>query len=76
MRFDKKTHKVKMETLNDIQAGVYLNFLLLERIRHMSTVEMCGAWIDFWHSEFERQCEEVKKIDERIKQVKEKFGWK
>jgi len=72
MKFDKKTHKVDVKTLNDIETGVYLNFLLTERIRHQTTVEMCGAWIEFWHSEFQRQLDEVWKINERIKQVKER----
>jgi len=70
MRFDKKTNKVKIETLNAIEAGVFLSFLLTERMRHQATVEMCGAWIEFWHSEFQRQLNEVEKIDDRIKQVK------
>jgi len=69
MKFDKH-HKVEIKTLNDIEAGVYLNFLLTERIRHQATVEMCGAWIEFWHSEFQRQLNEVWKIDERIEKLK------
>ncbi len=72
MKFDKKAHKVDIKTLNDVEAGVYLSFLLTERIRHQTTVEMCGAWIEFWHSEFQRQLDEVWKINERIKQVKER----
>ena len=70
MKFDKKTHKVDIKTLNDIEAGVFLSFLLTERIRHQTTVEMCGAWIEFWRSEFQRQLNEIEKIDDRIKQVK------
>ena len=73
MKFD-KSHKVKIEALSDIEAGVYLNFLLLERIRHQTTVEMCGAWIEFWHSEFQRQLNGVWEIDERIKQVKQRYN--
>lgn len=72
MKFNKKTHKVKIGTLSGVELGVFLNFLLLERRRHQATVEMCGTWIEFWHSEFQRQLDEVRKIDDRIKQVKER----
>lgn len=75
MEFNEKTHKVKIRTLNDTTADVYLEFLLLEKRRHQDTLEMCGAWIELWHSEFQRQLNDVWKIDERIREVKERFRW-
>lgn len=72
MKFN-KNHKTKIETLNELEAGVYLNFLSLERHRHETTVEVCIAWIELWQSELARQQEDLEKIDERVKEVKNKY---
>ena len=74
MKFDKE-HLVKIGSLAPLGAGVFLDFLLLERRRHMATIAMCETFIELWGSELKRQVEEVQHIDNGIKQIKEKFGY-
>ena len=69
MRFNKE-HLVDIPRLTLDEVPVFLDFLALERVRHMKTVEMCGAWIELWHSEFKRQLEEVEHIDRGLEEVR------
>ena len=73
MRFSKE-HLVDIPKLTLAEVPVFLDFLALERVLHMKNVEMCGAWIALWGSEFKRQLEEVENIDRGIEQVNKKFG--
>ena len=74
MKFNKQ-HLVDIKSLTEKEAQVFLEFLASERRRHLRTAETCGAREELWHSELVRQVDEVKHIDEGIKQVNKKFGW-
>ena len=73
MKFS-KDHLVDIKSLTVDEADVFLEFLLLERERHLLTAKRCTAWCDLWHSEACRQVEEVKHIDRGIEEVNKKFG--
>ena len=73
MKFD-KNHLVDISSLTKSEVPVFLDFLELERERHMRTVEMCGNWVELWGSEFKRQLDEVDHIDKGIEKVNKKFG--
>ncbi len=73
MKFN-KNHLVDISSLTKSEVPVFLGFLELERERHMRTVEMCGAWVDLWGSEFKRQLGEVDHIDKGIEEVNKRFG--
>ena len=84
MKFD-SSHKVKIETLNEVEAAAYNLFLEQERVRHLNTLNSCRlktklydlpdefnqALSKFWESEVLRQAEEIRKLDERVRKVKE-----
>lgn len=73
MEFDKE-HKTKIETLNIIEAEEYIEFLERERTRHYEVWLRCQARSKFWGSEALRQKEELEKLEDKLKKVKEKFG--
>jgi len=74
MKLD-KNNKTKIESLNESEAGVYICFLELERIRHIETAKMCNTWVALWLSEMNRQTKEIESIDERLDKVKKRLGW-
>ena len=63
-----------IKTLTRDEAQVFLEFLRLERKRHMDTVKKCDTWMLLWLSEQKRQWEEVEHIDGGIAEVNKKFG--
>jgi len=74
MRFDKKTHKVKVETLSLIEAEEFKNFLLQEQRRHLQALERMKARFKFWESEAMRQADELDKLDKRLMLIKKRWG--
>ena len=72
MKFNKQ-HLVDIPNLTLLEVPVFINFLTLERARHIETAEMCLAWIELWQSELKRQKEEVEHIDRGAEEVRVKF---
>ncbi len=72
MKFSKQ-HLVDIKTLTESEAQVFLGFLYLERERHIKAAERCNTWCELWHSEMTRQIDEVRHIDDGVKQVQKRF---
>ena len=91
MQFNKKTHKVKLSTLNEDEAAAFVAFLWVERDRHKWAIEDAKfkseagdetdltledeAYINFWQSAILRHREDIINIDKLIQKLKERFGW-
>jgi len=45
MEFDKKTHKVNIETMNKMEASAFILFLQSEKLRHLEDVLECERLI-------------------------------
>ncbi len=73
MDFD-KTNKVKLETLNKLEAEIYVDFLDKEMARHEEEVVRAEARVLFWDSAVERHEADIKSAYERIDEVKQKFN--
>ncbi len=73
MKFN-KDHLVDIESLTRPEAYMFLEFLSMERDRHLATALGCSTRAALWQSEHLRQLEEVKHIDGGIEEVKKRFG--
>lgn len=80
-------HKVLLDTLDELEAGVYVSFLEAEISRHRDAVDMCKLDIEifdsrdrcdkvycqFLKSAIMRHNEDIESSQELIETVKEKF---
>ncbi len=73
MEFD-KNNKVKLETLNAAEAGIYIDFLDDEIVRHITEITKANARIRFWGSAKTRHGGDIASAYERIDKVKQKFN--
>lgn len=84
MKFNKRTHKVIIDTLNKEESQDFITFLEIERDRHMIDIRGAGLWLEkcksnktlvqLFESEMLRHCEDIDSIDRLIKKVKGTFG--
>ena len=73
MDFD-KNNKAKLDTLDELEAGVYIDFLEVEIARHGREVKRAEAYVLFWDSAAERHEMDIKSAHELIDKVKRKFN--
>jgi len=89
MKFDPKTHKVIIETLNKTEAKAYVTFLAGEEVRHHMNIYECAdciekhrrggdtefdrASIQFWQSAVSRHLDDISDIKALIEKVRELF---
>lgn len=80
MNFDSE-HKVKIESLTDMQAPLVIGFLLDERKRHVKCMQeadfkwsVCPMISEIYESASTRHLEDIVGIDMKIKRIEEAFG--
>lgn len=89
MRFSKE-HLADIDSLDEIEADVFITFLEIENGRHREAIKMAcfetvraafgdtladRAFIELWRSAIKRHEEDIKKDNEQIRKIKERFGW-
>ena len=82
MKFDKRTHKAIIETLEGDEVEAYIDFLKAELWRHKVAIDEAESYHfsiattylrarnRLWASAIERHEEDIRQIDENIKQAK------
>ena len=81
MRFDKKTHKVDIKTLNKEEAEDFIWFLEKERWRHLAHIDEIKDILPYLNATLKRlhqsailrHQEDIKDIDRILKQVGARF---
>ena len=82
MKFDERTHKAIIKTLEGDEVKAYIDFLNSELYRHEVAVDEAKTYLfpatdtyrkarnRLWDSAIERHEEDIEQIDENIKQAK------
>ncbi len=82
MKFDEKTHKVKVDTLTKSEAAAFITFLETETLRHEDAAADAAREMKkfdppislFWESAVTRHLDDVTETLQLIDNVKERFG--